>query len=204
MLFKSTINKEIVKSEEALVEQLYIFLDEYIPTRLIYEGYDERQDCVQEAIMYLLKRFRALTEEEISTVNLEKFFYNRARSYVSLYLRSLKKSRADTKSYIELLKDLGQYATDIIEYYIDETLLTSIISSYKLSKNSQNILKKICIIKLKELGFSTTKSAEDLVYSDREVLVKLSPAVVDEYMIESAARNFNELKGETAIGTTND
>ena len=102
MLFKASITPKVLQSEDALVEQLYIFLNAYVPSRLKFESRDEIEDCLQETIMYMLKRYHSLNKADIAKINIEAFFYNRANSFVSSYLRKLKNYRKAKDKYISM------------------------------------------------------------------------------------------------------
>ena len=112
MLFKASITKQVVVDEDKLVEQLYIFLKEYVSSRLKSETEESKEDCIQEVIMKMLNRYRKDRLNNIfdSSFNYEKYFYNRAMQYVSSYLRTVitdrKKMREWYDEYIHLTKAL--------------------------------------------------------------------------------------------------
>jgi len=191
MLFKANITPETLQSENALTEQLYIFLNEYVPRRLRYESQEEREDCIQDTVMYLLKRFNGLADgvlQDIS-IDIEKFFYNRANSYVSIYIRKLQSERNSRKKYIEheiyQQKIEQEYAKEL--EFVDETILNAIIAEYKLEKDNEVLLKEITNIKLKILGYAVPehkpRHVEKPIF---DLLTTLSFAVIDEYLIKSA------------------
>jgi hypothetical protein len=191
MLFKANITPETLQSENALTEQLYIFLNEYVPRRLRYESQEEREDCIQDTVMYLLKRFNGLADgvlQDIS-IDIEKFFYNRTNSYVSIYIRKLQSERNSRKKYIEheiyQQKIEQEYAKEL--EFVDETILNAIIAEYKLEKDNEVLLKEITNIKLKILGYAVPehkpRHVEKPIF---DLLTTLSFAVIDEYLIKSA------------------
>lgn len=202
MLFKADIPNDILikRSEDdnprdRLCEQIYIFLRDYVPTRLIYENGEVREDCIQDTIMYMLERVDALPEEELKDINLEKFLYNRARSYISMYVGKIKSERAFLKRYrahVELLKEYENLKE--IEY-IDFTLLDSILRRYRLGGKRLEIFKNLAINKLVRLGYNNALidiSDEDLEkYDPNNVLNTISYAVVDEYLVNAA-----EIRGD--------
>jgi hypothetical protein len=193
MLFKASITNETTKSEDALVDQLYIFLREFVPTHLKYESKDEIEDCIQETMLYLLKRFNKLKREveskgsSLSKVNLEKFFFNRANSYVSsVYLRKLTRYRKAKGAYIERERYIKQLDGERQLEQVDYIILNRIIKDYNLGKEKSEYLKLIVEDKLKALDFDIElepmERIEDSMY---EVLDTLSYTVIDEYLIES-------------------
>jgi hypothetical protein len=198
MLFKANITNEIAKSEDSLCEQLYLFLNDYIPTRLPYENHDEQADCIQDTVLYLFKRFNKLLDEDRATLNLEKFFYNRARSYVSGYIKKMWHARKDKKDYIRMRHYLGDDTNrKTVSYYIDYNLLDTIITAYKLSADKSKMLKNLSIKKLvTEFNFAEYGYYSEADISNNETLVKLSMAIVDEYILKNA---LNEIEKNSAI-----
>lgn len=195
MLFKAEINRHVAQDENMLVEQLYIFLNEYVLTRLKYESDAEREDCVQDSIMYLLKRYHQLDEEMKKNLNLEKFFYNRAHSFMSSYISKLRNYRNKKKKYIEeekyrqtIEKNLEGQEPEFVDY----SILDPIVSSYKLEKEKEKLLKEFCEDRLKRLGYDTPgHEVKDVDRQTFELLLTLSYAVIDEYMIESTKEKAN-------------
>lgn len=189
MLFKASITPKVLQSEDALVEQLYIFLNEYVPSRLKFESHDEIEDCLQETIMYMLKRYHKLNKEDLAKINIEAFFYNRANSFVSLYLRKLKNYRKAKDKYISMEAyklEMVNMQDSFIEL-IDIAVLHKIVLSYNLKGNMAEDLYMISLARLKDLGYNAPEVDLDGIASDkREILDALSFAVVDEYMIKSA------------------
>lgn len=196
-LFQANIPNDITIDE--LVEQLYVFLNSYVPRRLIHESTAEIEDCIQETIMYLLSRYESLTEQEKLELNLEKFFYNRARSYISLYIRKLKKQRKDQADYIDMCRYLKQdVAIDSI-YFVDEQLLDKIISRYRLDKRKLELLKEIVSSKLVNM-FSTLGIIAPEAEEDSELLNKLAIAIIDEYIVEKAILEVQDKEEELGEG----
>jgi len=197
-LFQANIPNDITIDE--LVEQLYVFLNSYVPRRLIYEGTAEREDCIQETIMYLLDRYKSLTEQEKLELNLEKFFYNRSRSYISLYIRKLKKQRKDQADYIDMCRYLKQdVAIDSI-YFVDEQLLDKIISRYRLNKYKLELLKEIVSSKLVNMFSTMSTIAPEIEEEDSELLNKLAIAIIDEYIVEKAILEVQDKEEELGEG----
>lgn len=189
MLFKASITPKVLQSEDALVEQLYIFLNAYVPSRLKFESRDEIEDCLQETIMYMLKRYHSLNKADIAKINIEAFFYNRANSFVSSYLRKLKNYRKAKDKYIsmEVYKLEIENMQDSFIELIDIAVLHKIVLSYSLKGNMAEDLYMISLARLKDLGYNAPEVDLDGIASDkREILDALSFAVVDEYMIKSA------------------
>lgn len=189
MLFKASITPKVLQSEDALVEQLYIFLNAYVPSRLKFESRDEIEDCLQETIMYMLKRYHSLNKTDIAKINIEAFFYNRANSFVSSYLRKLKNYRKAKDKYIsmEVYKLEIENMQDSFIELIDIAVLHKIVLSYSLKGNMAEDLYTISLARLGDLGYNAPEVDLDGIASDkREILDALSFAVVDEYMIKSA------------------
>lgn len=189
MLFKASITPKVLQSEDALVEQLYIFLNAYVPSRLKFESRDEIEDCLQETIMYMLKRYHSLNKADIAKINIEAFFYNRANSFVSSYLRKLKNYRKAKDKYIsmEVYKLEIENMQDSFIELIDIAVLHKIVLSYSLKGNMAEDLYTISLARLGDLGYNAPEVDLDGIASDkREILDALSFAVVDEYMIKSA------------------
>ena len=189
MLFHAHITPDILKSNDALVEQLYIFLNEYVPKRLIYESEDEREDCTQDTLMYLLKRFKNLDIEILDKINVEKFFYNRANSFVSGYLRKLSRKRLNEKEYIERqmkMLAIDRKLKEDKKEFLNERLLKSIIESFHLEKEKLHELNILVLKKFEMLDYDVyidnhVSNLEDHTY---KALNALSYAIVDEYMLK--------------------
>lgn len=189
MLFHAHITPEILKSKDALVEQLYIFLNEYVPNRLIYESEDEREDCTQDALMYLLKRFESLDIEILHKINVEKFFYNRANSFISGYLRKLSRKRSNEKEYIERQMKILLMDRQIKENqkeFLNESLLKSIIESFHLDKEKLAELTTLVLEKFEMLNYDVyiDNRVSNLEEHTYKALNALSYAIVDEYMLK--------------------
>lgn len=189
MLFHAKIDETVLKDENALCEQLYLFLKSYIPRRLVYEDREEREDCTQETIMYLLDRYHKLTEQEKTSINIEKFFYNRARSYVSLYVRGLKK-RIDLKQkYREHELFLKSIKDGTEKVYVDLELIREILKEYVLSPERLNLMERMVHNRLVSLGYrdSYRMITMDEVekHDPNEILITLSVAATDEYLLRA-------------------
>jgi len=196
MTFKMEITSEMAQDENVLVEKLYAFLNEYVHVRLKYEGNAEKEDCVQDSIMYLLKRYNQLEPEIKETINLGKFFYNRAHSFISGYISKLKTRRSANNKYIE--RELHKQELERLDNnepeYVDYDILNPIISSYKLSKDKEKLLKEFSEERLKKLGYDTPyHKVEDIDKDTYQLILTLSYAVIDEYMINSTKGKASEL-----------
>lgn len=188
MTFKMEITSEMLQDENALVEELYAFLNEYVSVRLRYESEPEKEDCVQDSIMYLLKRYHQLEPELKENMNLGKFFYNRAHSFISKYIGKLKARRTADMKYIE--KEVYMYELDRLSDdepdFVDDAILDKIVDSYKLDEENKKLLKEFSNFRLKLLGYNAAESPKrELDKETFELLKTLSFAVIDEYMIES-------------------
>lgn len=190
----TSIKESLQARHKHLCEQLYIFLTNYVNSRLIYENTATKEDFIQDTMMFLLKRFDSLTKEEQETINLEKFFYNRARSFIGERLRR----RSGAKSKFKVIKDEVLYLeatnkTNKEVDFIDDIVLDSLISKYRLNAKKSKILKALTINKLILLGYfgeSTKFYNEDSV----DVLNTLSYSVADEYILTSAQEGVNNYK----------
>lgn len=194
MLFKAKITSEILADENALAEQLYIFLNEYVRVRLKYESEAEREDCVQDSIMYLLKRYNQLETSIKETTNLEKFFFNRAHSYISGYINKIRAARNSKNKYIE--NEIYMYELDKLESgepeFVDYDILDLIVQSYKLDKEKEKLLKEFSEERLKKIGYDTPDhEIKELDKKTYQLLLTLSYAVIDEYMINSTKEKAN-------------
>lgn len=194
MLFGSTITKDIIRDENKLVEQFYVFLNNYINKKLIYENDQTRQDCIQETIMVLLKKARLLTDEQVEKLNLERYFYNRANSYVSsIFLGKLKRHRSrvvSVDSYNSL--DIKNSSEDILsvmrepedfktQRYVRENVLERVINSFNLDKKMLAIVDNMARYALESIGIASCPDDEILSSKELEPLVL---AIVDEYILE--------------------
>lgn len=194
MLFMTDLTYELAQDENVLVEHLYAFLKEYVNMRLTVESRPEKEDCVQESIMYLLKRYRQLDEETKQNLNLGKFFYNRAHSYISGYISKLKAARKSEIKY----KGLEKYELELKQSednepdFIDYDILEPIIKAYKLEKEKENLLREFAEQRLAKLGYDTpTHTIKKLDKNTHQLLLNLSFAVIDEYMINSTKEKAN-------------
>jgi len=198
MLFRAEITKETLKDENLLVEQLYIFLNHYVSKRLVYESQTEWQDCVQDTIMYILDRYHKLTIEDLEAINIEQFFYNRARQYVSLYLRGLTRRRDTVKRFAEYEKIKGQVASIGYALSIDAVLLDRILKDYYFDEHKQYIIKCMVINKLVQLGYKDDQillSQETIdAYDPTGILYTISYAITDEYLLASVKEGVGDNK----------
>lgn len=194
MLFGSSITADIIRDEDKLVEQFYIFLNSFVGRKLIYEDQQTKQDCIQETIMILLKKARLLTDEQVKNLNLEKYFYNRANSYVSsIFLGKLKRRRkriSSVDSYKQL--DIQNSSEDILSVmqkhesfktkrYIREDLLEEIINSFNIEKNLFNIVESMSRQALEAVGIASDPDYDIPVDDD---LIPLVVAIVDDYILK--------------------
>lgn len=189
MLFKANITSEVLQSENALTEQLYIFLNEYVPRRLRYESQEEREDCIQDTVMYLLKRFKGLTSEALKDIDIEKFFYNRTNSYISIYIRKLQAERNARKKYIEheiYEQTIEQEYAKELEF-VDDEILDEVIKSFQLDQTLSKLLRVATEFKLGLLGYDVPETPKiDATEDVLQLVTVLSYAAVDDYLIKSA------------------
>lgn len=189
MLFHAKITAETMNDENALCEQLYIFLKSYIPRRLVYENQEEREDCMQDTIMYMLDRYNKLTDREKSSINIEKFFYNRARSYISIYLRGIKRRRELVDKYTKYEEFLISLREGEEKPYIDKSLLTEIIESYNFTKERMSLAGKLAFNRLVSLGYSDPAQEIDRkklrALDPSDILTTLSYTITDEYLLRA-------------------
>ncbi len=192
-LFKAVITNELARDGDKLVEQLYIFLNEFVRTRLIYEPQENIEDCIQDTIMFILKRYRDLSEEDKDTLNLEKYFYNRANSYVSRTW--LRKKRIYNRNIKDLL-ETAQYTYSTTDNFqdieleresIDLDLLNEILDNLNLSDDITSYLRKrvICVL------------IEDFNY-DHEVIPEVTPIksydkFIEQIIFEYALNSLKEI-----------
>jgi DNA-directed RNA polymerase specialized sigma24 family protein len=206
LLFHTEFDNSVIDDENKLCEKLYEFLRDYVNKRLKFENSDSKEDYVQETIMYILNRFNQLTEKEKREINLEKYFYNRANSFIGNKQRQSKKRYKILKKYLEEQTYL-QEQEDQEKEIIDERLLKQIAESYKLNKDQTNILIKLSRNKLVKLGHigeysSIEESLREVKISPKSLVIKfgtgdpnntleyLSYSVVDEYLLESIKQDY--------------
>jgi len=227
MLLKANITKDIVKQtlsddpkikqrgNDLLVEQLYIFLKDFVKRRLKYEHETEREDCIQDTILFMLKRFNALSIEDLKHINIEKFFYNRANSFISSYINKLKirrkikltlnkkvpsnfpGSRLYDTEYLDFIEDESQNPEK--KLYINYPLLYKIIKKFRLGEEQEHLLKRIAVTMLGNLGYENYNiKVYDLNKDDPDrVLYTLSFAVIDEYLLTSVKESGDNYKSKT-------
>lgn len=192
-LFKAVITNELARDEDKLVEQLYIFLNEFVRTRLIYEPQENIEDCIQDTIMFILKRYRDLSEEDKDTLNLEKYFYNRANSYVSRTW--LRKKRIYDRNIKNLL-ETAQYTYSTIDNFqdieleresIDLDLLNEILDNLNLSEDITTYLRKrVIYVLIKDFNY------------DHEVIPEVTPIksydkFIEQIIFEYALKSLKEI-----------
>lgn len=189
MLFKANITPETLQSESALTGQLYIFLNDYVPRRLRYESVEEREDCIQDTVMYLLKRFNGLTKEALKDIDIEKFFYNRTNSFISIHIRKMQAERNARKKYIDYEIREQKIEQEFVKEleFVDEEILNEVIKTFQLDKDLEKLLKAAAEFKLKLLGYDIPspikmEASEEII----QLVTVLSFAAVDEYLIKSA------------------
>lgn len=183
MLFKARITYDTVKDENKLCEQLYIFLNEYVPNRLRYESRDEQEDCIQEAILYALSRLKKVEQARLKKINVEKFFYNITRSFVSGYIDKLKVRRKQKKNYLENKAYIDMMSYEF-EEFPDYNIINSIIDKYNFKEDHKEKLLFTVNKGLIDLGYSVDQISIDTPVE--QVFTDLSYPVIDEYMVKSA------------------
>lgn len=193
MLFNASIQYATLQDDEKLIEQLYVFLKHYVGKRLIYESYDEVQDCVQETVFHIYTLLKNIDSEELQNINIEKYIYNRAMQYVMIYLRKLKLRRDKLRNYMSDVEYKNQLL-QAEEYYQNQPIvyskLASIVDTYNLSKNHLEIVRALSenmLINLGYLGFHKEVSKEIPGYS---TMKKLSYSIVDEYLVSSISEDW--------------
>lgn len=194
MLYNVVIDKEIANDRDALVANLYTFLRSYVPKRLIYEPLDNKEDCIQDTIIFILNRYDGLVaeleneaEDYRDRFNYEKYFYNRARSYISYWIRRINKERKQAREYIDNAIYLKQYQSEFNYSPIDYTILDKILDEYNLATGIKQNLGRISEAMLVDIGYTGTDKYENDNHEVNETaLEKIAYAVVDEYLIESA------------------
>jgi hypothetical protein len=192
-LFKAVITNELARDEDKLAEQLYIFLNEFVRTRLIYEPQENIEDCIQDTIMFILKRYRDLSEEDKDTLNLEKYFYNRANSYVSRTW--LRKKRIYDRNIKNLL-ETAQYTYSTTDNFqdieleresIDLDLLNEILDNLNLSEDITTYLRKrVIYVLIKDFNY------------DHEVIPEVTPIksydkFIEQIIFEYALKSLKEI-----------
>jgi len=186
MLFKAEITNETAKDRDKLVEQLYIFLNEFAYARLRYESKDDIEDCIQDTIMYMIKRFDDMPKTSTNYINLEKYFYNRANSYVSYWLGGKIRNRKNISKYISNKTYIDKMDSEGVsgEDYIDYSILENIITEYNLDTEKSKFLLFFSSKHLEELGFISDEYIvnSEIIYP---VITNLVYAVVDEYLVKS-------------------
>lgn len=193
MLYNVVIDKEIANDRDALVANLYTFLRSYVPKRLIYETLDNKEDCIQDTIIFILNRYDELVtelekeaEDYRDRFNYEKYFYNRARSYISYWIRRINKERKQARDYIDNAIYLKQYQSEFNYSPIDYTILDKILNEYNLAPETKQNLGRISEAMLVDIGYTSTDKYENNNHEVNETtLEKIAYAVVDEYLIES-------------------
>jgi hypothetical protein len=188
MLFKANITAELIESKEKLAEQLYIFLNDFVPMRLRYESADEIEDCIQETMMYLFLKINNIPNNILNSINIEKFVFNRSNTFVSFYFRNLKKYRKYKKIIVK--NEIDRLLTNSVTLenieLINLNLLHKIISKFNLNVESSYILEQLTFDKFYKLGYAMLETDKSIFEKENlQVLDALSFAVVDEYMEKS-------------------
>lgn len=196
MLYNVVIDKTVAKDRDKLVEHLYLFLNRYIPSRLIYETNENQEDCTQDTIMFILKRYDDLVvdlEKEDKDwrdkFNYEKYFYNRARSFISTWLKRKNREKRLEQEYIDNAIYLKKYQSEFDYNPIDYTTLERITKEYNFTNNKLLKLNKITEAMLEGIGYSSTDKYDIDISEDthiNNILTKIAYVVVDEYLIEVA------------------
>lgn len=185
MLYNVEITNDIASDENKLCERLYLFLNSYVDSKLRYQDKATREDYIQDTIMYLVKHFRRLTEDQKKEINLERFFYNKANSFIGSKLRreNIKNELLEKYKREVLYIEVMDKASREVEY-IDMVLLNKIIDKYSLSKEKADILKKLSVNKLVILGYYGDFYKIDDSLDPNKIFDSLSYSVADEYLLE--------------------
>lgn len=212
MLFSVEITPKVVRDENELVKRLYQFLGEYVPKRLIYEDKDTIEDCIQDTILFMLDRYKKLDKEfravdplKLLTFNYEKWFFNRARSYISFWIRRISRDRKNKRDYIETSIYFKNHYIDIFEPdYIDYITLETLAINYFLDREDTLYLLGEAESMLSDIGYTTATRYEGVEGSrylrgeggsdnnnssgiTRENhLTLIAYALVDEYILETS------------------
>lgn len=183
MLFGAEITTDLAKDTDKLCEQLYIFLRAHINKRLKFESDESKEDYVQDTIMYLLEKFNSLTEEQKESLNLEKYFFNRANSYIGSKLRTAKRQYKALKNYLYNSGPTNEAYVSFDPDIVDELVLNKIVNSYKLPKDKAETLKSLSRNSLTFLGYLGELHPIDTDDDPSGTLETLSFSVVDEYLL---------------------
>ena len=192
-LFKANITAKTVRDPEALATELYIFLRDYVPTRLVYEDHDNHQDCIQDTMMFMIQRYAELDKEMreedpllLIDFNYEKYFYNRARGYISYWIRKVQRDRHLKQEYMESVIYFGGHQTEFVDDLIDYVLLESIVLEYSLGSGDTRELLKVVERMLADVGFTSIHNyGPQDKERYKEYLWQLGHAILDEYLLES-------------------
>jgi DNA-directed RNA polymerase specialized sigma24 family protein len=184
MLFGAEITTDLAKDTDKLCEQLYIFLRAHINKRLKFESDESREDYVQDTIMYLLEKFNSLTDEQKETLNLERYFFNRANSYIGNRLETAKRQYKTLKHYLYENDPTNEAYVSFDPDIVDEAVLSKIVSSYKLPEDKAEILKRLSRNSLTFLGYFGELHPIGADEDPTGTLEALSFSVVDEYLLE--------------------
>lgn len=203
MLFRASITKDIIRDEDKLVEQFYIFLEDFVVYKLRYESRDTQDDCIQDTIMMLVQRARNLTDQEIQEINLEQYFYNKANSYISsIFLGKLNRYRSRIISVDAISKTISDDTfnntsdqllsinvekVDYSNYFLDVDLLKELIEEYGLEPDDRFLVFNQSLEMLETIGFLIEEPIKELPYS--HTLQPIVTAVADEYVLQIIKRN---------------
>ena len=182
MLLKASLTPDIVKSEDALCRELYKFLNDFVPRRLKFESCEEREDCVQETILYILNRFKNHDKPLKTQTDIEKFFYNKANTFISGYISKIKVRRNAARRHIKhTIEEFSRSKPPPINTDID--LLYSIIDSYHFGDKINSVLMYRVQEIMEILGYDVQPCMLDDELSQLLLLFdSLSYAIVDQYI----------------------
>lgn len=188
MLFRASITSTTIKDKEKLAEQLYVFLTQYVSARLRYESEDSKEDCIQDTIMFIIEKFNKLnsTQQLGKDFNYEKYFYNRARSYISYWIKKVKTDRLRYKEYIEYAIYLKAPERSLDEDLLDIRLLDKIVLEYNLPTSISQLVISRATNTLIDLGLTAIPLLVEVPKDLEELVDSISHTAVDEYLIETS------------------
>jgi hypothetical protein len=146
----------------------------------------------------MLSRYRDLTDEERSSINIEKFFYNRAKQYISIYLRGVKRRREIVQKYKEHENLLQILRDGESKLYIEMIRLNKIIEDYSFTDPRVNLVTKLSINILVRLGYrDSLKKVSQTELKEQDpngILTTLSYAITDEYLLRAVEDRGDDYK----------
>lgn len=190
-------NNKVIEDIDYLVNILYTFLETYVPLRLLYEDKFERDNCIQDTMLYLIKRYNELSKEEKENEDLGKFFYNRCRSYISNYINKLKLERKNSEAlgslYIEQVLDsyyeINDSERSIIQ--VDYELVNTLLNTLILDRDDKKKLKDRLVDRIKNFYLGSIKSTNDIEIEDNldSIVIMLLDSYLSYKAVEKSSQN---------------